>query len=104
MFSVAYRLTGSVEDAEDVVQNAFLKAYKQLSRFEARADFKTWLHRITVNCAIDLIRSRHREVAQDLDDLESVAHRRRPTACCRGRSVCRSVRKSAIGCRKACRS
>ena len=73
VFSVAYRLTGSVEDAEDVVQNAFLKAYKQLSRFEARADFKTWLHRITVNCAIDLIRSRrHREVAQDLDDLESV--------------------------------
>jgi RNA polymerase sigma-70 factor (ECF subfamily) len=74
VFSVAYRLTGSVEDAEDVVQNAFLKAYKQLSRFEARADFKTWLHRITVNCAIDLIRSRrHREVAQDLDDLESVS-------------------------------
>jgi len=74
VFSVAYRLTGSVEDAEDVVQNAFLKAYKQLSRFEARADFRTWLHRITVNCAIDLIRSRrHREIAQDLDDLESVS-------------------------------
>ena len=73
VFSVAYRLTGSVEDAEDVVQNAFLKAYKQLSRFEARADFKTWLHRITVNCAIDLIRSRrHREVPQDLDDFESM--------------------------------
>lgn len=73
VFSVAYRLTGSVEDAEDVVQNAFLKAYKQVSRFEARADFKTWLHRITVNCAIDLIRSRrHREVPQDLDDLESM--------------------------------
>jgi RNA polymerase sigma-70 factor, ECF subfamily len=73
VFSVAYRLTGSVEDAEDVVQNAFVKAYRQMSRFEARADFKTWLHRITVNCAIDLIRSRrHREVAQDMDDLESV--------------------------------
>jgi RNA polymerase sigma-70 factor (ECF subfamily) len=72
VFSVAYRLTGSAEDAEDVVQNAFLKAYKQLSRFEARADFKTWLHRITVNCAIDLIRGRrHREVAQDLEDLET---------------------------------
>jgi RNA polymerase sigma-70 factor (ECF subfamily) len=74
VFSVAYRLTGSVEDAEDVVQNAFLKAYKQLSRFEARADFKTWLHRITVNCAIDLIRSRrHREVAHDVADLDSVS-------------------------------
>lgn len=74
VFSVAYRLTGSVEDAEDVVQNAFLKAHRQLSRFEARADFKTWLHRITVNCAIDLIRSRrHREIGHDPADLETGA-------------------------------
>jgi RNA polymerase sigma-70 factor, ECF subfamily len=72
VFSVAYRLTGSVGDAEDVVQNAFLKAHRQLSRFEARADFKTWLHRITVNCAIDLIRSRrHREIGHDPADLEA---------------------------------
>ena len=72
VFSVAYRLTGSVEDAEDVVQNAFLKAHRQLSRFEARADFKTWLHRITVNCAIDLIRSRrHREIGHDPSDLDA---------------------------------
>jgi RNA polymerase sigma-70 factor, ECF subfamily len=71
-FGVAYRLTGSVEDAEDVVQNAFLKAHRQLSRFEARADFKTWLHRITVNCAIDLIRTRrHREIGHDPSDLDT---------------------------------
>ena len=76
VFGVAYRLTGSVEDAEDVVQNAFLKAHRQLSRFEARADFKTWLHRITVNCAIDLIRSRrHREIGHDPTDLESTHER-----------------------------
>jgi RNA polymerase sigma-70 factor, ECF subfamily len=68
VFNVAYRLTGSAADAEDVVQIAFLKAYQQLNRFEARADFRTWLHRITVNCAIDLIRTRrHRELAADLD-------------------------------------
>jgi RNA polymerase sigma-70 factor (ECF subfamily) len=71
VFSVAYRLTGTVEDAEDIVQSTFLKAFRQLSRFEARADFKTWLHRIAVNCAIDLIRTRrHREIAQDPTDLE----------------------------------
>lgn len=71
-FGVAYRLTGSVEDAEDIVQSAFLKAYSRLSRFEARADFRTWLHRITVNCAIDLIRHRrHREIGQDPADLEA---------------------------------
>ena len=72
VFNVAYRLTGSASDAEDVVQTTFLRAYQQLSRFEARADFRTWLHRITVNCSIDLIRSRrHREVGQDPDDLEA---------------------------------
>jgi RNA polymerase sigma-70 factor (ECF subfamily) len=72
VFNVAFRLTGSAADAEDVVQVAFLKAYQQLSRFEARADFRTWLHRITVNCAIDLIRTRrHREIGHDPGDLEA---------------------------------
>jgi RNA polymerase sigma-70 factor (ECF subfamily) len=71
VFNVAFRLTASASDAEDVVQTTFLRAYQQLSRFEARADFRTWLHRIAVNCSIDLIRSRrHREVGQDPDDLE----------------------------------
>jgi RNA polymerase sigma-70 factor (ECF subfamily) len=71
VFNVAYRLTGSAQDAEDVVQDTFLKAYHQLSRFEARADFRTWIHRIAVNRSIDLIRSRrHREVAHDPIDLE----------------------------------
>lgn len=71
VFNVAYRLTGNAPDAEDVVQTTFLRAYQQLSRFEARADFRTWLHRIAVNAAIDLIRTRrHREVGQDPDTLE----------------------------------
>jgi RNA polymerase sigma-70 factor (ECF subfamily) len=64
-------MTGNAQDAEDVVQEAWLKAHKQLSRFEARADFRTWMHRITVNCSIDLIRARrHREDAHDPMDLE----------------------------------
>ncbi len=71
LFSVAQRLTGSAADAEDAVQEAWLKAHRQLARFEQRADVRTWLHRITVNCAIDLIRARrHRELAHDPADLE----------------------------------
>jgi RNA polymerase sigma-70 factor (ECF subfamily) len=70
IYSLAHRMTGNAQDAEDVVQEAWLKAHKQLSRFEARADFRTWLHRITVNCSIDLIRARHREDAHDPLDLE----------------------------------
>lgn len=71
VYRLAHRMTGSPQDAEDVVQETFLKAYKQLSRFESRANFSTWLHRIAVNCSIDLIRARpHREAAHDAPDLE----------------------------------
>jgi RNA polymerase sigma-70 factor (ECF subfamily) len=71
VFRLAHRMTGSAQDAEDVVQETFLRAYKQLSRFESRANFGTWLHRIAVNCSIDLIRSRpHRESGADATDLE----------------------------------
>lgn len=71
VFRIAHRMTGSPQDAEDVVQETFLRAYRQLSRFESRANFGTWLHRIAVNCSIDLIRSRpHRESGADTTDLE----------------------------------
>ena len=73
VYRLAHRMTGSPQDAEDVVQETFLKAYKQLSRFESRANFGTWLHRIAVNCSIDLIRSRpHRESGHDAADLEQL--------------------------------
>src|SRR5262245_4353784 len=57
-FVVAFRLTGNHQDAEEVVQESFLKAYRRLDRFEARANFGTWLHRIVVNCAMDHLRGR----------------------------------------------
>ena len=58
VFRVAYRITGNEHDAEDVVQEAFLKAWKQLATFEDRASFGSWLHRIAANCAYDALRSR----------------------------------------------
>jgi RNA polymerase sigma-70 factor, ECF subfamily len=71
IYRLALRMTGSVQDAEDVVQEAFLRAYRQLDRFESRANFGTWLHRITVNCSIDLMRARpRREDAHDAESLE----------------------------------
>lgn len=69
VFRLAYRLTGSREDAEDVVQETFLRAYRQLAQFEARASFGTWIHRIAVNCAMDLLRQRPRhQAAASLED------------------------------------
>jgi len=58
IFRLAYRMTGNEEDAEDVVQETFLRAYRGLPRFEGKASFSTWVHRIAANCAIDLMRRR----------------------------------------------
>src|SRR5215467_4956332 len=60
VFRLAYRLTGNEQDAEDVVQETFLRAYKQLRNFESRASFGTWLYRIAANYSLDLIRARKR--------------------------------------------
>jgi len=60
VFRVAYRMTGNQHDADDIVQETFLRAYRQLGRFEERANFATWLHRIAVNCSLDLLRARGR--------------------------------------------
>ena len=57
---LAFRMTGSADDAEDVVQEAFIRAFRQLASYDGRAAVGTWLHRITVNCAVDLLRSRRR--------------------------------------------
>jgi RNA polymerase sigma-70 factor (ECF subfamily) len=71
LFAVAHRLVGNAEDARDVVQETWLKAHRQLARFESRADVRTWLTRIAVNCAIDHIRSRRfRELPHDPADLQ----------------------------------
>ena len=64
LFRLAYRLTGSRENADDVVQEAFLRAYRSFHRFDARSRFGTWLHRIAVNCAMDHLRRAQREAGR----------------------------------------
>jgi RNA polymerase sigma-70 factor, ECF subfamily len=60
VFRLAFRMTGNEQDAEDVVQETFLRAYRQLNKYEARSSFATWLFRIASNYSLDLIRSRKR--------------------------------------------
>jgi len=61
---LAYRLTGNAHDTEDVVQEAFLRAYQKLGQFEARSNFGTWVYRIAANYAIDRMRQRQKEEAR----------------------------------------
>jgi len=74
VYRLAYRMTGKPEDAEDVVQETFVRAYRQLGRFEERSNFATWLYRIGFNCAIDYMRARpHRESAEEPETLERIS-------------------------------
>jgi RNA polymerase sigma-70 factor, ECF subfamily len=60
LFRLAFRMTGNEHDAEDVVQEAFLRAYRGLDRFEDRSQVGSWLYRIAANCAYDVLRARQR--------------------------------------------
>ena len=70
---LAYRMTRNEHDAEDVVQEALLKAYRGLDKFENRSELSTWLHRITTNCAYDLLRKRQRRAEDDLPETDAEA-------------------------------
>jgi len=64
LFRLAWRMTGNEADADDVVQEAFLRAYQKLATFEARADFGTWIYRIALHCALDRLQRRRAEEAR----------------------------------------
>jgi len=79
VFRVAWRMTGNVEDAEDVVQETFLKAHRGYESFDARARFGTWIYRIAVNCSIDVLRRRRsqgvaprRTDEEEIDPVEAI--------------------------------
>jgi RNA polymerase sigma-70 factor (ECF subfamily) len=61
-------MTGNEQDSEDVVQETFLRAYKQLHRWEARSSFGTWLYRIAANYSLDLMRRRKRHGEVTMND------------------------------------
>ncbi len=64
VFRLAYRMTGSESEAEDVVQETFLRAYRSLSSYDGRSSFSTWLYRIATNFTLDLIAKRNRRSEQ----------------------------------------
>ncbi|MEE9221292.1 MAG: sigma-70 family RNA polymerase sigma factor, partial [candidate division NC10 bacterium] len=64
-YAIAYRLLGRREDAQDVAQEAFTRAYFRLGEFRGTAQFRTWLYRILVNLATDVLRRRKPEVPED---------------------------------------
>jgi RNA polymerase sigma-70 factor (ECF subfamily) len=77
IYALAYRVIGREEEARDVCQEAFLRAFRALPGFKGQAKFSSWLYRITLNLCRDWIRRQRRapvsQMPEDMDVLEAVA-------------------------------
>lgn len=68
VYNLAYRFTGNADDAQDLAQEAFVKAFLSLADFRGQAAFGTWLHRIVSNLCLDELRRRRRHHVISLDE------------------------------------
>ncbi len=66
VYNVALRITGNAEDAADMAQEAFIKAYNSIASFKGDSRFSVWLYRIVTNVSVDFLRSRARRPASSL--------------------------------------
>lgn len=69
LLAVARRMVDSEDEARDILQDAFLAAFRSLSAFKGEAQISTWLHRIVVNCALMRLRSRRRKPEEPIEPL-----------------------------------
>lgn len=71
VFRVAFRITENEADADEIVQETFLRGYRNLEGFNAQANFRTWIYRIAMNCALDVLNKRKKHldlpVAEEYD-------------------------------------
>lgn len=68
MFRLAWRMTSDESAAEDIVQDAFIKAWRKIGTFRMESSFRSWLHRITVNTAMDHLRKRNKRRKIETED------------------------------------
>jgi len=74
VYAAALHITGNHSDADDVAQESFVRAYRGLATFDGRADFFTWLYRITVNTALNALRSDKRGATLQAKSGQEAAH------------------------------
>lgn len=70
IYATVYHMTGNHEDANDLAQEAFIKAYTALKSFKGDSSFYTWVYRIAVNKTINFLKQRKNKVSLSLNDLE----------------------------------
>lgn len=70
IYGLLYNMTSSKEDAEDLLQEVFLKAFQALPKFKGQSSFYTWVYRIAVNRAINFVKRRKKRQGLSLDDID----------------------------------
>jgi RNA polymerase sigma-70 factor (ECF subfamily) len=71
LFAMAYRMCGSATDAEDLLQEIFLTAFRKLGQFKGDSALSTWLYRLGVNHCLDFLRSRAHKMQQSSESLDN---------------------------------
>lgn len=70
LYNLAYRMSGGADDADDLVQEVFLQAYRKLGSYKGESSLGTWLYRLAVNLCLDRIRSKAGKMAQVTDSID----------------------------------
>jgi RNA polymerase sigma factor (sigma-70 family) len=71
LYGLVYHMTSNREDANDILQDVFAKAYRSLKRFQGNSSFYTWIYSISVNMSLNFLKKRNRRRAMSLDDVDS---------------------------------
>ncbi len=96
-FQLAYRILRCEEDAKDTVQEAFIRVWKHLSRFNLKKKFTTWLYRIVVNQSVDKLRQRKRRsevTVKNENDSIFTDPQQNPEDCCMNKETIDRIRRA----------
>ena len=72
LYGMIYHMTSNKEDANDLTQDVFAKAYRSLRRFRGRSSFYTWIYAIGTNMTLNFLKKRNRRAAWSLDNLDNL--------------------------------
>jgi RNA polymerase sigma-70 factor (ECF subfamily) len=68
VYHTVFGMVGNKEDADDLAQLVFIKAFRSLHRFKGQSQFSTWLYRISINCCLDWVKSQKQKSCIKMDD------------------------------------
>lgn len=106
LYNLAYRMAGGATEAEDLLQDIFLLAYRKMGSFRGDSSLGTWLYRLAMNHCLDALRSRHTRMGQQTDSLDEegaveVAARTNPVAAVSRMDLERAIETLPPACRAA---